>query len=157
MHCECDKAFDHVPHGVLRVILWEYGVQDLLRGCPCMTSAGACSYCQLNVRPLQLILDSARAALCPRFCSFTVRPNSHHEIYKDALRLLFLDVSLARYFEYFPPWRGPKKNLRRHSNISWLARECLGVLGSPEMCMKGESRDLCWGCCPRNLRYVHMI
>lgn len=29
MHCECDKASDHVPHSVLRVILWEYGVQDL--------------------------------------------------------------------------------------------------------------------------------
>ena len=69
---DLEKAFDRVPRGVLWGVLREYGSGALCSGLsgPCMTGAGAVfALPAVSQTCSQYVLDSARAALCHRFCS----------------------------------------------------------------------------------------
>ncbi|KAK3545682.1 hypothetical protein QTP70_010761 [Hemibagrus guttatus] len=70
---DLEKAFDHVPCGILWEVLWEYGVHGpLLRAVRSLYNPGAGAWFALpavSQTCSQCMLGSDRAVLCHRFCS----------------------------------------------------------------------------------------
>ncbi|KAJ0019034.1 hypothetical protein NQD34_006603 [Periophthalmus magnuspinnatus] len=67
---DLEKAFDRVPRGVLWGVLWEYGVRgSLLRAVQSLYDRSRSCVSAVSQTCSRCMLDSARAALCHRFCS----------------------------------------------------------------------------------------